>query len=70
MDDQQKRELESFLRQTEGTPPPVFVGRTRVFEDIALAAGQVWEGTGAGSHGMEKAHGLSRVRRALARVRS
>jgi len=55
MNDEQKGELESFLRQTEGTPPPVFVGRNGVLEDIALAAEQVWRGTGAGRHGMEKA---------------
>ncbi len=55
MNDDQKRRLESFLRQTEGTPPPVFIGRTGVLEDIALAAWQVWEGTGSGMRGMEKA---------------
>ena len=55
MHDDQKRELESFLRQTEGAPPPVFVGRSVVLDDIALAAEQVWKGTGTAMHGMEKA---------------
>ena len=55
MNDDQKRELESFLVQTEGAPPPVFVGREEVLGDIALAAEQVWKGTGSGLHGMEKA---------------
>ncbi len=55
MDHEQKMKLESFLMQTEGTPPPVFVGREAVLEDIALAAGQVWRGTGSGQRGMEKA---------------
>ena len=55
MNEVQERELKSFLRQTEGTPPPVFVGRDGVLDDIALAAWQVWEGTGGGMHGMEKA---------------
>lgn len=54
MNDDQKRALESFLMQTEGAPPPVFVGREGVIDDIALAAGQVWQGAGAGRRGMEK----------------
>ncbi len=55
MDGDQRRELESFLVQTEGAPPPVFVGRVGVLEDIALAAEQAWKGPGSGLHGMEKA---------------
>ena len=55
MNEGQERELRSCLRQTEGTPPPVFVGRDGVLDDIALAAGQVWEGAGGGMRGMEKA---------------
>ena len=55
MNDDQKRELETFLRQTEGSPPPVFIGREGVLEDIALAAEQVWKDTGSGMRGMEKA---------------
>ena len=55
MNEDQRRDLESFLMQTEGTPPPVFVGRAGVLDNIALAARQVWEGSGAGTHGMEKA---------------
>ncbi|MCY4147971.1 MAG: ATP-binding protein [Gammaproteobacteria bacterium] len=55
MNEGQERGLKSFLQQTEGTPPPVFVGRAGVLADIALAAEQVWEGTGAGMRGMEKA---------------
>ncbi len=54
MNPDQKRRLESFLKQTEGAPPPVFVGRTEVLDDIALAAEQVWEGTGSGQQGAEK----------------
>jgi len=55
MNDDQKRELESFLVQTEGAPPPVFIGREEVLMDIALASEQVWKGMGSGQHGMEKA---------------
>ena len=55
MNDGQKGELESFLVQTEGAPPPVFVGREGVIGDIALAAGQAWKGTGSGRRGMAKA---------------
>ncbi len=54
MHEDQKRELESFLGLTEGDPPPVFVGRAEVLDDIALAAEQVWEGTGSGQQGAEK----------------
>lgn len=54
MNIEQKTRLESFLRQTEGAPPPVFVGRTEVLEDLALSAGQVWQSTGTGGHGAAK----------------
>ncbi len=54
MNPEQKRKLESFLKLTEGAPPPVFVGRAEVLDDIALAAKQVWKGTGSNRHGAEK----------------
>ena len=55
MNPDQKKELESFLKRTEGKPPLVFVGRSEVLDDIALAAEQVWEFTDANGYGMEKA---------------
>ncbi len=55
MNKDQKRKLESFLDQTEGAPPRVFVGRAEVLDDIAKAARQVWKGSGANKHGAEKA---------------
>ncbi len=54
MNQDQKRKLESFLDQTEGAPPQVFVGRNEVLDDIAKAARQVWKGTGTGQHGAGK----------------
>ncbi|MCY4219423.1 MAG: ATP-binding protein [Gammaproteobacteria bacterium] len=54
MNENQKRELESFLKRTEGAPPPVFVGRAEVLDDVALAAEQVWKGTGTDPHGAAK----------------
>ncbi len=54
MNSEQKRKLESFLDLTEGAPPPVFVGRNEVLDDIAKAARQVWKGTGTGQHGAGK----------------
>ncbi|MYB33590.1 MAG: ATP-binding protein [Gammaproteobacteria bacterium] len=54
MNTEQKTRLDSFLRQTEGSPPPVFVGRTGVLEDLVLATDQVWQGTGTGEHGAAK----------------
>ncbi len=55
MNPDQKKELESFLKRTEGKPPLVFVGRAEVLDDIALAAEQVWEFTDTDGYGMEKA---------------
>ena len=55
MNQDQKRKLESFLDQTEGEPPLVFVGRAEVLDDIAKAARQVWKGSGANKHGAGKA---------------
>ncbi len=55
MNQDQKRKLESFLKRTEGEPPLVFVGRSEVLDDIALAVEQVWEGSGTGQHGAGKA---------------
>ena len=55
MNQDQKRKLESFLKRTEGEPPLVFVGRAEVLDDIALAAEQVWEGSGTDQHGAGKA---------------
>ncbi len=55
MNQDQKRKLESFLDQTEGAPPQVFVGRAEVLDDIAKAARQVWKGSGANQHGAGKA---------------
>ncbi len=54
MNSEQKRKLESFLDLTEGAPPPVFVGRAEVLDDIAKAARQVWKGSGANKHGAGK----------------
>ena len=54
MNQDQKRKLESFLDQTEGEPPLVFVGRAEVLDDIAKAARQVWKGSGANKHGAGK----------------
>ena len=54
MNIEQKTRLDSFLRQTEGAPPPVFVGRTEVLEDLVLAADQVWQSTGTGERGASK----------------
>ncbi len=54
MHEDQKRELESFLELTEGDPPPVFVGRSEVLDDIALAAKRVWKGTGSEQYGGAK----------------
>ncbi len=54
MNQDQKRKLESFLKRTEGEPPLVFVGRSEVLDDIALAAEQVWEGSGTDQHGAGK----------------
>ncbi len=54
MNDDQKRELESFLELTEGDPPPVFVGRVDVLDDIARAAKRVWKGTETERHGAAK----------------
>ncbi len=54
MNSEQKRKLESFLDLTEGAPPPVFVGRAEVLDDIAKAARQVWKGSGDNKHGAEK----------------
>ncbi|MCY4228832.1 MAG: ATP-binding protein [Gammaproteobacteria bacterium] len=54
MNDDQKRELESYLELTEGDPPPVFVGRAEVLDDIARATKQVWKGTGSDKHGAAK----------------
>ncbi len=55
MNQDQKRKLESFLKRTEGEPPLVFVGRSEVLDDLALAAEQVWEGSGTDQHGAGKA---------------
>ncbi len=55
MNPDQKRKLESFLKRTEGEPPLVFVGRAEVLDDLALAAEQVWEGSGTDQHGAGKA---------------
>ena len=55
MNPDQKKELKSFLKRTEGKPPLVFVGRSEVLDDIALAAEQVWEFTDTNGYGMEKA---------------
>ncbi len=54
MNQDQKRKLESFLKRTEGEPPLVFVGRSEVLDDLALAAEQVWEGSGTDQHGAGK----------------
>ncbi len=54
MNPDQKKELESFLKRTEGKPPLVFVGRAEVLDDIAQAARQVWKGSGADQHGAGK----------------
>ena len=54
MNDDLKRELEYFLKRTEGEPPLVFVGRAEVLDDIALAADQVWEGAGTKKYGGAK----------------
>ncbi|MCY4218006.1 MAG: hypothetical protein OXE56_01870, partial [Gammaproteobacteria bacterium] len=54
MNHDQRKKLESFLKLTEGAPPPVFVGRAEVLNDIALAAEQVWKGSGADQHGAAK----------------
>ncbi len=51
MNPEQKKELESFLDLTEGAPPRVFVGRAKVFNDIAKAARQVWKGSGDNKYG-------------------
>ncbi len=55
MNPEQKKELESFLKRTEGKPPLVFVGRSEVLDDLALAAEQVWDFTDTNGYGMEKA---------------
>ncbi len=55
MNPDQKKELESFLDLTEGAPPRVFVGRSEVLDDLALAAEQVWDFTDTNGYGMEKA---------------
>jgi len=54
INDDQAKKLASFLKQTEGDPPPVFVGRTDVIDDIALAADQVWKDNCAVAHGSAK----------------
>jgi len=55
MNDRQRAELEAFIGQTEGEPPPVFVGREEVLDDMRIAASQVWKGEGAEVHGASKA---------------
>ncbi len=55
MNSDQKKELESFLKRTEGKSPLVFVGRSEVLDDLTLAAEQVWEFTDTDGYGMEKA---------------
>ena len=47
MNPDQKRELESFLDQTEGAPPRVFVGRSEVLDDIAESGQTGVEGFGS-----------------------
>ncbi len=54
MNPEQKRKLEFFLDLTEGAPPPVFVGRDEVLDDIAKATRQVWMGIGTNQHGAPK----------------
>ncbi|MCY4242691.1 MAG: ATP-binding protein [Rhodobacter sp.] len=55
MNDRQRAELEAFIAQTEGEPPPVFVGRKAVLDDVRTAASQVWKGEAAKAHGASKA---------------
>ncbi len=54
MNEDQKRELKSFLGLNEGDPPPVFVGRAEVLGDIARATKRVWKGTGSEQYGGAK----------------
>ena len=44
MNDGQKTELESFLVQTEGTPPPVFVGRGSRFRWCRCSSPGIFRG--------------------------
>ncbi|MCY4051983.1 MAG: hypothetical protein OXF60_10905 [Gammaproteobacteria bacterium] len=54
MNIEQKTRLESFIRQTEGAPPPVFVGRKELLDDLVHATDQVWQGTGISENGIAK----------------
>ncbi len=50
-----KDALRAFVNADEGAPPPVFVGRRNVMEDIEGRAGVAWKGQGATEHGSPKA---------------
>jgi len=46
--------LRAFTQGGEGDPPPVFVGRVKVLEDIVKTAGYAWMGNDAQRHGHGK----------------
>ena len=47
--------LEEFVAREEGSPPPVFVARENILQDIEEASRRSWKGSAATSHGNPKA---------------